>query len=565
MNNYCTIIYNNYFFIWLAKNYFLLFEIYFLGGTMMKKLQVIAAAGIFAVLAGGCSSSDDDQSGSGGTGTASTASLSSLPSVDLSNYDYSGGGSAKILAKTGIGENIGKTGSKSRAGCEADAHRAHIIMESKMAQLDRCYPEAMEAAGEIIIPDGSYAYYKILVPDHPEEIDGFIKFNPKYKLAKSSEPPAGGPRGGTMLLRIGRGLGSGLNEMHIDMCTEGTGAATRMSESTYAASGSVYNASVVRKGSFGDEDDSFNMAFELEVDAVSVSNGIADLGSSGSVKATGRFIDPWGRGQINYQAEASTRTNIIYGGFGAEFVDDYLGGTQKFDDKMYSSFGGDNRTGTGKWLFSGTFPAFPVSHMMPPEISEGEKDDFYKFISEELGTTVDENNVDTLKVCPNPACDHDNPTPETCGMIVSNDSTCVEDGHAGIESFAITGSQGSLIFAVIDHSLSPFYNAVNGVSFSDETLFPASVAEINYSRDWNCQAEGDWIEINPEQLARVAKGVLAKTPEEIERMTTKMAACIELENDAMKGGGMGEFRCHEEGMKGEVEEAGKGGQGGFDF
>lgn len=543
--------------------------------------------------------------GGGGAGGDSVATLSGVPTIDLSNYDYStSGASAMVAAKEkGLGDNVGAEGRFSRAGCEASSHKQHIIMESKMVQLSRCYPEAMDAAGLITIPSGSYGYYRILVPeslmvDDPNDQPETSPELPDQCVALCpSEPPPQecldcveqhcqaipddpvcdelqqylaqvvrqqNPVAEIILMRLGR-FENG-TALHVDMCKESQvdGSVRRTEESTYTASGESIVATIIHKDQY--EGESFNMAFDITFTGASVdADGIATLGAGGSAVADGRFIDPYGEGHIHFEALADTRSNVLYGTFSGNFEDAFLGGTQQFTDKMYAQFGGADRTGTGKWFYSGTFPAFPVSLMVPEGISDAELADFLSFMSQELGVPLSQNEGDQyyygdVFTCPPANCTPESP-PEDCAPVVDDgDGICVENGRTGVESFRIAGTPPNQTFTIIPDALSAFFDAVDAY---DIAALSADVGTIDYARSWDCTPANEWTVIDPSEY--FGAQVAAEREVNATVLQNRIQGCMQLEEQARAGGGMGEYRCHQEEMGDDIEGEGMNDEGEFDF
>ncbi|MBI3541192.1 MAG: hypothetical protein HY073_03525, partial [Deltaproteobacteria bacterium] len=297
---------------------------------------------------------DSGSGTSSGTGTASTASLSTVPSVDISNLDLSTTTSsssslsaaalrtgdnddmealdADSSTKKGLAGNMNQIGSASRAGCESNSHKQEVIRMGQQAQLERCYPEAMEKAGLITIPTGSYAYYQIVPPAEAKQ--GSSKACDGIPAERTDEIAAckkggDGPANSTMNLRIGRIDGS----LQIDMCND----TTLVDESTYGASGSKYTADVTHQQSFNGNSNAMNFAGTIDLGTDGkVTNGIPDLGTTGSASVTSRMNGGPGSGSIAFVADGATKSNKVSGGFLGGFKDQRSGLSTSFTGKVYS-------------------------------------------------------------------------------------------------------------------------------------------------------------------------------------------------------------------------------------
>lgn len=564
----------------------------------MKKLMVIGVMFTAVLFLAGCgggsaapAAAEEEGGGAGGAagGEASVATLSAVPSVDLSSYDYSASSAASsslsakglsaksvsLKAGDGLGKNMGCIGCVSRAGCEANMHKKEAIRMSQEAQLDRCHFEGMEAGGLITIPVDSYNYYKITMPEpSPEELEqmcGNIPEEDKKQACMEGE----GPMGGNMLARIGR-FGTNGNELRIDMCQGDEGSESRVGEATYTASGSVYTGTIVRIGNWGGEEE--KMEFTMTVDAASVTNGVADLGSSGSATAAGKFNGGFGQGNITFTADAATASNIVSGAFAASFNDPYTGVANSFNGKTYAQFGGVSNTGTAKFFFDGTMPAMSLDEMVGggPDVNDqqgipdDQKDGFFQFMSEELEVEINEGNMASIKVCPND--DFDPSVEGSKGMVIADGDTCSHT-KTDVESFSIanitnTGDTYTSLeqsFIIILNSSSAFYNAVNLINLDD---YSADSGAIAFTRDWDCSPpDGVWtLEIVPEEMmvGTLPSGI---DPDDIDKdaIETAMQKCMALEEKLHENQGMGGYDCADKEMAGDAgKDFGGGGPVGFE-
>lgn len=536
----------------------------------------LAAAALFASCGGGSGGG----SGSGTEGTATVASLSSVPSMDLSSYDYSAqAASAEIAAPWGkslslsvgkaeewegrnLGDTYGAIGSFSRAGCEANMHKKEATRMSQSAQLDRCYMEAMEKGGLITIPTGSYNYYKIIMPaPPPEDLQRMCANIPEEDKKQACLAGGEGPRGGNMLTRVGR-FGDNGNELRIDMCEGAEGHEGKVNEATYAVSGNTYTGTVIRKGTWGGKSE--NMKFGITVAASSVTDGIADLGSSGSARAEGWMNGGFGQGHILFLADASDMSTTVQGAFQASFTDPFKGVQNSFTGKNHAKFGGISNTGTAKFSFTGTHPAMSLADMISGSNSmEGAQQagipadalaGFYQFMSQELGVPVNADNLGTIKVCP---------TPEGMERAIGN--TC-EESKNGLESFSIanveqTGDLYSMIeqsFAIILDASSAFYNNVKDIDLSS---YSADAGAIEFTRtDWDCAAPaaGWTLEIRPDELR--AGNAPAGITVDRARLEAAMSSCNALEEKLRENMGMGGHDCADRQMRGDAGDKFGGGE-----
>lgn len=483
-------------------------------------------------------------------GTASVASLSSVPSVDLSDYDTSTSASASLSALTTaksavvrsgpkhFGEEMRAEGKPSRAGCESNAQKDEIIRMSQQAQLDRCYPEAMEAAGLITIPEGSYALYHVVPPAEEEEgmEESFCEEIPEEFEDERAACEGGGAGHPTSIkIRIGRFA----NELRIDMCEGESGSESLVDEATYSADGSVYTASVVRKGNWlgRAEGSSFAMTVDLGTTGT-VTDGLVSLGD-GSASATANIDGGFGSGLMQFTAAGGS--NTIGGAFAGEFVDPFTDVTTRFTGKAYAAFGGPTATGCAKFSFTGAPPPMRVQDMIPFGIDQAALSGFLQTLGVELGISITTANYLSLNLCPNPDFDPEAFSNTVKPMVAAaSDGTCPTITNTGIECFAITvgtteGDFGeeevSQTFTTIADSASPFFESVNAFDLS--TLDP-TISAIAYSRNWDCT--GDFSPLNFANF----------TPAQMEILEARLQRCFALEEEAFGREGMGGYNCHQQ-------------------
>lgn len=538
---------------------------------MGKKLltAVMFAMGLclFAACGGGSSGTAETPAETGGgggeTGVASVDSLSSLPSVDLSQYDSSAS-SANIAAPVSkslslakrFGEDQLQLGGTSRAGCEQNMHKQEVFRMSQMSQLDRCYPEAMERAGLITIPTGSYAYYRIIPPDMgDEQKTGMCDDIPAERVQdreRCMEESAQSGDKKTILMR----LGVVDSQLQIDMC-EGD-PATQMNSATYGANGSLYTATVVRRGVFQGEVEggSFNLSVDIGTSG-KVEDGVITIGDNGFVSAAGTMNGKFGSGNINF--ERATDSSIkISGAFAGGFTDPFSGTETSFTGKTYSHVGGSPVTGCAKFSFTGAPPAMRISDMIPFNVSASDLANFLGVFGAELGITLTEANYQSVRVCPNDDFDPNNPNPLIKPMLalVDGATSCGEVTHSDTECFSVTnttttgdfGTETSQLFTIIADASAAYYPEVSAYDLS--ALLPA-IGTIAFTRTWDCS--GSFTDVN---FASVAQATIE----------TEMRKCFAIEEKARNNGGMGnQGQCEKGQQMDSVNNMAEGGGGEASF
>lgn len=513
---------------------------------LILMVMMFMAAWAFSSCGGGSSAGGGSEGGgSDGAGEATVASLSSIPTIDLSQYDSSSSSSANLVSllsqsaelSKGLGENARAVGGASRAGCEANMHKQEVFRMSQAVQLDRCYPEAMEKVGLITIPVGSYAFYRITPPEMNETQEGNMCDDiptEREDERTACEGGSDGPRGKTILMRLGRID----NALHVDMCQESALA----NEATYGASGSVYTGSVVRIGSWGGhtERSSFDVTVDIGTTG-SVADSIATIGSDGLVSATGHMDGGFGSGSIAFEYVASDASNKVRGAFAGAFDDPFSGTRSEFTGRVYSHFGGAGATGCAKFSFTGTMPAMRVQDMVPFDIPTDQLNAFLQSFGAELGITLNSSNYTTISLCPNPDFDPESPDPTIKPMLVMTGSACGTVTHTGVECFGITngttttdfGTEVTQAFVKIANSGSRYYDEVNAFDLS--TLSPA-ISAIAFARNWDCS--GTFTDVAFQNV-------------DPQTMMTAMSECFALEEKARGNNGMGDYACgREEQMNG---------------
>ncbi len=518
---------------------------------------------------GGCGSTAASGTGGGGGGSsggeetatnpgeASVATLATVPSVDISNLDFSAATTASASVsklprmktknasseKKGLGKNYNQVGNPSRAGCEANMHKQEIIRHSQQAQLDRCYAEAMETAGLITIPADTYARYDIHPPEDDEAQRGRMCDGiPEERTEERERCESGdeGPGAEGIKVRVGR-FG---NELRIDLC-EGDGGL--VNEATFTADGSVYTIDVTRIGDFNGHEESANFNAIVDLGSTGrVVDGIVDLGD-GNVTANSCMDGGFGNGCITFQAIGDDPTlgnyNVVSGIFKGAFREPRSGVKTTFTGKAYSQFGGSSNTGCAKFSFTGAPPPMRVADMVPFDIAEAQLDNFLRTFGVQLGIDLNRNNYRNIMLCNNPDFDPSNPQQGGIPMVVAAAAGCATITHTGVECFSIengteTGDFGNKVvqvFTIIENTGSTFYTAVN--NFDLGTIIDQSPA-IAFGRKWDCA--GPFDEINFESL----------DPEKIE---SELQECLALEEKARGNQGAGDYNCHQQQQQGDID------------
>lgn len=534
----------------------------------MKKLIAMGVMALTVFFYAGCgggggSAAVVPDDGEAGGGTASVQTLSALPTVDLSSYDSSSSASASIsalapksfasaelsegLSAKVFGDKAREVGGSSRAGCESNMHKKEVFRMSQAAQLDRCYPEAMEKIGLISIPAGSYAYYQITPPEKNDSekgamCDGIPAERTEEKAA--CEQGSDGPGGKTMLMRVGRFD----NDLRVDMCQSGA----LENEATYTASGSQYTASIVRKGNFGgrNESSSFSMLVDLGASG-SVTDSIVTLGADGLVSATGRMIGGNGNGTISFDRNGTGASayNIVKGAFNGGFTDPFSGTATSFTGKTYAKF--DSLTGCGKFSFTGSQPAMRVSDMIPFNIPANQQSQFLQTMGAQMGIP---GLAIADKLCPNPLFDPENPSSTIKPMLLMTEAACGSVTNTGVECFSVVNGTSTTglgttevtqTFTRIANSGSTYYDAVN--AFDLATIDATAVDSIAFARDWDCSGVFTTVDFS------------SITPE---AMQTAMLSCKDLEMKARNNDGMGGYNCgkgEQQNIVNDVADSGGGG------
>ena len=570
------------------------------GGIMRIKstgavavLAVISMAGFLAVsgcgsLGGSSSSSATSSSGhktaptgipvetTTTAGTATVKTLSTIPSVDISHLDFSQVAAAAASAsrslpkhlamksvavggddkgeQTGLGKNYNEIGNPSRAGCEANMHKKEMIRHSQEAQLDRCYPEAMERAlPEIFfIPDdGTLAYYKVSPPSEEDKksrekaCDGIPKDH-KEEIEQCKQGDEG-PGGGAIYIRIGEVD----SKLQVDVC-EGENGLT--SESTYTADGSKYTIKATHIGTFNGHNDKSDFSATVDLGTTGkVQKGVTDLGN-GTVVAAARVSGGFGSGTLGFEANGANKTNIVKGLFKGGFKDQESGLETSFTGTAYAKF--NATTGCGKFKFVGAPPPMALKNMIPFDIAQDQVGNFLQSFGGQLGIEVNSDNYTSILLCPNPdfdpagIADSNN---EAAPMVVADATTgCAQITHTGVECFSIeSGTEQAAgvdditqVFTIVDNATATFHSEVNVFDLSTITDGTDTIA---FTRSWNCK--GDFTTID---FATFTSTQMAAVEKEIE-------TCFEIETKARRNNGMGDHDCNEKQSQGDIDDFAKEG------
>ncbi len=529
--------------------------------SISKVLVPVLVAGFFLHFGGmwGCggssSSSSSDSGGGSGTGTssgeASTASLATVPSVDISNLDVSQSSSSSSSLTAGLVVNESKetsaddkkkglaqekaVGDSSRAGCETNAHKNEMVRNSQQVQLDRCYAEAMETAGLITIPTGSFALYSITPPSEAKDnqgkaCDGIPADHTDEVAACKSGGEGPGAEG--MLVRIGRFD----KDLRVDLCQGKEGSAALTSESTYGANGSIYTISAIHKDTWGGhaESNKFDATVDLGTTG-KVTDGIVSLGD-GTATANASMDGGFGNGTLHFEALGADSSNIVSGVFAASFTDPRAKVKNTFTGKTYSHFSATS--GCSKFSFTGSPPPMPASQMIPFDIPDTQLSSFLQSFGQQLGITLTKDNYKTIFFCPNPDFNPDSPSTTIPPMLAATaGQSCPSQTHTGVECYTITngstnGNFGekkiSQSYTILENAKSSYFTEVD--KFDLGTL-SNTASTIAFSRNWDCTGT----------FSPIAFGSL--TEAQATKAEAGMKKCFALEEKARGNEGMGGHDC----------------------
>lgn len=547
-------------------------------GFFLASLGLLVVPALFFGGAGGCGGGSSSSSSDGGSGTspgaASTASLSAVPSVDISNIDYTtspSSSSSLVLedssegsdeaaltiknatdgSKKGLGQNLNAVGNSSRAGCEANMHKKEIKRHGKQNALDFCYIKAMEKAGLVSIPkDGTSAFYAVVPPkDIGDKQEKSCDNIPKERTEEIAACKKGGEGPGTDGMKV-RITQSG-KELQIDMCEGKT--PTLVNEASYSADGAKYTVKTTRIGTFNGhtEKSSFDASIDLGTTG-KVTNGIPDLGD-GTATATSTMDGGFGNGTITFAAAGASKSVTISGAFKGKFKEPRTGLETSFTGKAYSI--GDNSTGCAKFSFTGSPPPMPLKDMIPFDIPDSQMDNFLQNFGTQLGLTITKANYQTINLCPNANASFDPGTSDASNappMVLAGVTGCDSQTHTGVECFSVTngtkkgnfGTEVKQLFTIIANSGSIYHKDVNAFDLSKLTPGSSSIA---FSRNWDCTGSFTTLDFSKFTEAQATAA------------QTAMQDCFDIEEEARGDNGMGDHNCDEQQQQGDMNDFAKQG------
>lgn len=567
---------------------------------MMRKLFFLGAV-LFAgvLLAMGCGGVGGGTATTGGT-PASLASLSAVPTADLSAYDYttsdvaasiSSGLDSSVAAKAervvksvvkaaGFADSMVEEGSPSRAGCETNIHKNEIFRMSAGAQLDRCYPEAankviVNGAPIMAIPDGSYAYYNLAFAkqdsmqpsdENREKMCDDIRRD-EERAACESEMQGEGGGIMSMLMRIGKVD----NALRISMCEGAEGAEALVNEATYSLVDTYTTRGTMKRvGNRMGHNEKMSLVYEVKAPE-GTTDGSADLGSDGNMYAEAYMSGGFGKGYLYFRADAVDQSNTIKGGFNAVFRDPELGENQNVDasftGKTHAKMLKTPDVGCAKFGFSGTMPAMRFVDMMPFDITNENKAGFLATMSSDLGIAIDESNYTELLMCPNPNFDYKNPSSTVPPMVLDDGDGLCSETHSDTECFAYanieeTGDSGYTkvrqVFTRLNSNNADVaalfleIDAVNLDAEIDMTAIGATADAIAFDAgSWDCTA--------PAGFSTPAFESVMMDPAAGMAMMEATQECMKLQEKVRDNEGMGGWNCAEQVQGGVIDNGAKDG------
>lgn len=513
----------------------------------------------------GAGSSDDTST----TGTASTASLNTVPNTDISNLDFSTQSSgSSSLTKNALylkadntyynggtkflGEDLAGTGSPSRAGCEYNMMKKEIKREGVMISQAKCAADAMAAAGLIEMPSAGESITYLIDPPEVEDHTQFCddippEFVEELERCLSGEGP-GGP-GGTILMTIAR---TADDVLQLDVCED----STKIMEGEYSANGTIYTIDVrsIFTGFFeaeGQDKMRFSGTIDIGTEGT-VANSIATIGTDGTATITMRHVGSFGSGRMVFTANGATKENEVEAYWSGNFTDPFSGTTNTFEDKVYALVG--QTTGCAKYAFSGDLPPESIDNLVPLDISTDNLGDFLSSLSSEIGIQLTVANYQSTFVCMNPDFDWDNPDPTEKPMLPlqSGETSCPDVTHTDVECFSITnvsletdfGTTIKQIFTIVDNSNATQFETVNAFDLS---TIATDIETPAYSRGSDCDTTG---------ATTVAFESLTPTQGQI--FQTNIERCFEYSEDS-RGEGMEDHNCGDQVMKEATNDFAEGG------
>lgn len=524
-------------------------------------LFVVSLIGACGGGGGGSSSSDtgsgaaDSPDDTATTGTASLKSLNTVPDTDLSTLDYSTSGSTSsslsalvkeaVVAESGagplfLGENIGSTGSSSRAGCEYNMMKNEIKRNGFMVVTAKCAANAMATAGLITLPTqtGESLSYLISPPDvGDEEKQDFcndIK-NPDEKAHCESGEGAG--PGGDIVMRLALGDS---NQLQIDVWEEhGSKGLLKRMEGAYTADGTLYGIDVVSvfDGFFGDNSKE-QMQFFGDIDIGTdgtVEKGKVTLGAGGAAEITMKHVGSFGSGRMTFTANADSEENEVKAYWKGGFTDSNSSTTIDFEDKLYSLVGA--ATGCSKYSFSGGMPPEPVSNIVPWDLSPSNLGAFLTQLSAEIGIKLTPENYTSTFVCFNSEFDPASPDPAQKPMVplAAGETACPDVTHTAVECFGVTnatvqtdfGAKVTQSFAVIAPGNASQFDAVNAF---DLGTISSTIETPAYARGTDVPTDTTTVDF------------FSLTPTQAQAFQEDIQGCFEVQERAREGG-MEEYGC----------------------
>lgn len=401
------------------------------------------------VIATGCGGGGSITSTVTAPTAASLKSIASIPDLNVNALDSASSTNANLAVPKGLKAHLVNANTTyARAGCELRACVEEFKTQVKEFNGNKCIMEAMETNTGFQVGDGSYNYFKVLMP--PEAGIGELE-NTSFRVK----------------------VGVVSDTLGLFLCREKSGSATQtMAMSYQVASGKFTGQITNRWPSFQDPTatDAFRIAVALATeDASKISEG--DTGT-----LTGQFNGFWGSGQIDLGLanEAGSVTNTVDASFQSGGDDKNWG---KFTSLVYGKYNGHE--GCAKFSASGSYPGQIVGNVFGPE-------ERAKILAEKgLSATdrfcwreADPNTADSVA--------------DWIAAAVNGSCTFTEEGT---ECFSF--SRGS------DNVLTAYVYDTNSATYYDDILSKALGAfhapSINFTGDetWDCAAPGDsWSSID---------------------------------------------------------------------
>ncbi len=412
-----------------------------------RPVKLMAAAVLFLGFLIGCAGSDSSTSSDSDSSATQISNLGDLPSLDLSDYDYSDTENNTVSAKLGGLKVATKSeGDFSRAGCETLALKAEAIRFSKELQMFNCYITQVHAQseGEVDFDDnGDWKYLHLIFSDEAD--------------AGQSQGHGEGPEGehdeGPPAQVYTRFKKSG-DQISMDACNEEDDGDLRKDVEVRYTTGDAISGTIVNQF-VGSDDQGNTFEDKLQIEALfepSTENA-DELVATFSMN----FLGAWGNGVLSFSADPATLTNVISGGHSAEYEGN------EFTNRMVSRFGiNDDGSvlGSARVSFNASFPAPDAQQCQQWGVPE-----------EHLNSCVDK------------CYDHEG------NQTAAVDGACPFEGEI-TESYSIADGESTLPdVTIIANSASPFADAV-----ADATLPDPSTATVSFQDSWDCT--GDYLEVD---------------------------------------------------------------------